>query len=128
MRLLLDTHTLIWCYDGGSRLSPAALDILKDGAHEVYFSLASAWEMAIKVALGKLRLKVGTAELFREATEKYQFLPLPISLQDCLGVENLSPHHGDPFDRLLVSQCQHHQLRLISRDPIFDAYGVKRIW
>jgi PIN domain nuclease of toxin-antitoxin system len=128
VKFLLDTHTLLWWCDGGARIGASAIEAISSEGSEVFFSLASAWEVAIKVSLGKLALRQATEGLFGELFKKYQFQPLPASLEDCLRVESLPWHHRDPFDRLLASQCLGRQLTLLSRDEIFDQYGVRRLW
>lgn len=128
MRLLLDTHALIWWCDGGKQLSPEAFEAIADGHNEAYFSIASAWEMAIKTSLGKLQLQVELENFYRQVCEKHRFQPLRIEMDDCLATEPLPFHHRDPFDRLLVAQSLRQKLALVSRDEVFDLYGVARIW
>ncbi len=119
MRLLLDTHVLIW-WDEGSRLSREAAAAIRNTA-EVYVSAASAWEIAIKTSLGRLRPSRSVAE----AVEDSGFSELPVTFAHTAGVVALPPVHRDPFDRLLAAQALHEGLMLVTRDPVFGRYGVR---
>lgn len=120
MRLLLDTHTFIWVFNGHARLSPAARTVILDGRNEVYVSAVTAWEIAIKRSLGKL----GVRGDYIQGLARYRFSPLSISTEHALAVEALPPHHRDPFDRLLIAQAQVEGLVLVTRDRRFGAYDV----
>ena len=128
MRLLLDTHALLWFATGNRAFSPAARVQTSDPANEVLVSHASAWELAIKTSLGKLRLDRDLSLWLKRYVAGNGFDDLPISLDHVVGVARLPHHHGDPFDRLLVAQCQTERLALVSRDPVFDAYAIRRVW
>jgi PIN domain nuclease of toxin-antitoxin system len=128
MRLLLDTHALIWFCDGNPALRKSARELLVDPEHEKFVSTASIWEMAIKVSTGKLNFPSDFAPHFKSQMAQNGFELLPISYEHAAAVSRLPCHHGDPFDRLLVAQCQGERLALVSRDPAFDAYGIKRVW
>lgn len=119
MNLLLDTHVLIW-WDEGSRLRRDALAAIQDAA-EVYVSAASAWEIAIKTALGRLR----PSRTVSQATDESGFRELPVTFAHAVGVGTLPPVHRDPFDRLLAAQALHEGLVLVTRDPVFGRYGVR---
>jgi len=121
MNLLLDTHVLIW-WDEGRKLAAAARRAIED-ADTVYVSAASAWEVAIKVGLGRLR-PLRTVE---EAVEESGFVELPITFRHAERVAGLPAHHRDPFDRLLIAQAELEGLTLVSRDPVFGRYVVERI-
>lgn len=121
MNLLLDTHVLIW-WDEGRRLSAAARRAI-EAADSVYVSAASAWEVGIKIGLGRLR----PARTVEEAVEESGFLELPVTFRHAQRVADLPPHHRDPFDRLLVAQAEIESLRLVTRDPVFARYAVGRI-
>ena len=116
MRLLLDTHVLIW-WDEGARLKPEASRAIKD-ADQVFVSSASAWEIAIKTSLGRLVSKRTVAEALLEN----HFEELPIYLRHAAEVARLPWHHRDPFDRLLIAQARTDRLTLITRDPAFKPY------
>jgi len=121
VNLLLDTHVLIW-WDEGRRLSAAARRAI-EAADSVYVSAASAWEVAIKIGLGRLR----PARTVEEAADESGFLELPITFRHAQRVSGLPAHHRDPFDRLLVAQAEMEGLTLVTRDPVFERYAVERI-
>lgn len=125
--ILLDTHTFLWALSDSIELSPGARDLLADREIETYLSLASVWEIAIKSGLGKLRLPAPLQECINKARATGLRLA-PIELSHALGVERLPLHHRDPFDRLLASQCLSDGFTLVSRDAVFDDYGVRRLW
>lgn len=128
MRLLLDTHTLIWFLEDAPPLSVAARSAIENGDHVKYISHASAWEMAIKMSLGKLRLPVPYADLFPSRLEAMGFEMLPINLAHFRALLTMPWHHRDPFDRLLIAQAQIEGLTLVTRDSHFAAYGVSILW
>lgn len=127
MAFLLDTHTLIWYFEGNEQLTQKVADILEDPSHDLYISVASLWEIAIKLGLGKLTLQVPFHEL-RELLEKFSIKALSISFDDTSRYLTLPLHHRDPFDRILVAQLMNHSLTLLSRDTAFDAYSIQRVW
>lgn len=128
MTVLLDTHALLWFAMGDATLSDAARARITDPGSEVRVSHASVWELAIKISLGKLKLDRDLTRWLERYVVGNGFSYLPISLVHAAGVARLPHHHGDPFDRLLVVQCESENLRLVSRDTAFDAYGIKRLW
>jgi len=121
VRLLLDTHVLIW-WDEGRRLSAEARRAIHD-ADEVFVSAASAWEVAIKVALGRLR----PTRTVGDAAADSGFVELPVTFQHATRVASLPLHHRDPFDRLLAAQAEVEGLTLVTRDPAFEPYGVEKL-
>ena len=118
MNLLLDTHVLIW-WDEGRRLSSEARRAIRE-AEDVYVSAASAWEVAIKTGLGRLK----PSRTVEQAAAESGFLELPVTFRHTARVASLPPIHRDPFDRLLVAQAAEEGLALVSRDAAFGAYGV----
>ena len=118
MRLLLDTHVLIW-WDEDRRLSAKARRAIHD-ADEVFVSAASAWEVAIKVALGRRR----PSRTVGDAAADSGFTELPVTFQHASRVAFLPLHHRDPFDRLLAAQAEVEGLTLVTRDPAFGPYGL----
>jgi len=121
MRLVLDTHALIWWDE--DRLPRRVTEAIQD-ADVVFVSAVTAWEIAIKAALGKLVAR-GRVE---DALADYGFSSLPISVGHADAVRNLAPHHRDPFDRLLIVQAQTEQLAIVTRDPVFKLYDVAVQW
>ena len=128
MRFLLDTHVFIWWAVDDPRLSAQARVALADAGNTVYFSAASAWELALKVSLGKLALPDDPANLISKAMIEEGMETLPITLHHALGLARLPLHHRDPFDRMLVAQAQLEGLPILSADPAFAAYDVEVIW
>lgn len=128
MRLLLDTHAFLWWVDDAPELPAKARKVIADPGNECLLSLASCWEMAIKVSLGKLKL-AGTVERFiPEQLAANQFGRLDIDFRHVARVATLPFHHRDPFDRLLAAQAEEEKLPIVSADRIFELYGLKRIW
>lgn len=123
MKLLLDTHVLLWWLDDPALLSIAARERISDRANDVLISAAVAWEIAIKRGLGKL---VAPANLM-SALAACNFQPLAISLAHALATETLPAYHRDPFDRLLVAQATLENGTIVSRDPLLAHYGVPLI-
>lgn len=125
MKLLLDTHVFIWWADQPEKLSPAALSALKDEANELLLSVASVWEMQIKIQLGKLKLSLPLKELVKNQQETNDITVSPVALTHVLALDALPFHHKDPFDRLLIAQSIEEDLTLVSADSQFSAYSVK---
>ena len=128
MKYLLDTHSLLWYLAGSRLLSSKARLVIDDTLNTVYLSTASLWEIAIKSSLGKLILAQPFEVMFPKLLDDNSIEILPITLNHLAKVEKLPFHHRDPFDRILAVQTTVENLLFISADPIFDAYGVKRIW
>ena len=131
MKLLADTHAFLWLVGGDPQLSQAARTHLEDANNEILLSLASIWEMAIKVSTGKLTQLTSSKSFDVQVTEllaKNGISLLPISFPHAARVATLPFHHRDPFDRSLAAQTELESLSLISADTIFDEYGIQRIW
>jgi PIN domain nuclease of toxin-antitoxin system len=126
MRVLLDTHAFLWWVEDDPRLSLAARKAITD-ATEGLLSIASCWELAIKVSRGRLALSK-PIERLAEVLGGSEFQLLPIDLDDVARVATLPPHHRDPFDRMLIAQALGDGLTIVSADPVFKKYGVKRVW
>ena len=120
MRLLLDTHVLVWCLSGDRRLPPATAELIRNPATDVYFSAVSIWEVAIKSALGKLR---ADANVMLKYLVDEGFKELPVMARHTVATVTLPMHHRDPFDRLLVAQSRMESLRLLTNDKIMALYG-----
>lgn len=124
MNLLLDTHVFLWAVDDSPLLSRQARLAITDGHNIVFVSAATAWEISIKKAIGKLRVPVRN---YLEELQRHRFLPLSIRTEHALAVEQLPPHHNDPFDRMLVAQAQVERLTLVTHDSRMKAYAVEVI-
>jgi PIN domain nuclease of toxin-antitoxin system len=120
LRLLLDTHVLIW-WSGGNQVAPAAAAAIGAADNEVLVSVASVWEAEIKSATGKLKLAV---DLEVEPAE-HGFGSLDITAAHAVAAARLPLHHGDPFDRMLIAQAQLEGLTIVTRDPVFERYPVR---
>jgi PIN domain nuclease of toxin-antitoxin system len=127
MNLLIDSHTLLWWLGATDKVSSEAFDALKNAGNRVYVSAAVAWELAIKVNLGKLNARELVSDLPRVLFEK-GFRRLAISMGHALRAGALPRHHRDPFDRMLIAQSQALGFPIVSADVTFDRYGVERIW
>ncbi len=127
MQHLLDTHTLIWFINGNEELSAKARKAIETDDAINFVSIATLWEIAIKVSLDKLELKVPFSEI-REKMEENSFQLLPINFEDTLTVSTLPFHHRDPFDRIIIAQSIAQELTIISKDKLFADYGVKLLW
>ena len=125
MKLLLDTHIFIWWADQPEKLSPAALSALEDEANELLLSVASVWEMQIKIQLGKLKLSLPLKELVKNQQETNDLTVSPVALTHVLALDALPFHHKDPFDRLLIAQGILEGLTVVTADSQFSAYSVK---
>ena len=123
--LLLDTHIFIWWVDQPERLSPSALSALQDEANELLLSVASVWEMQIKIQLGKLKLSLPLKEIVKNQQEANDLPVSPVALTHVLALDALPFHHKDPFDRLLIAQSIEEQLTIVTADSKFSAYSVK---
>ena len=124
MRLLADTHVVLWALLRPSKLDRRAARALRAAANDVLVSAASLWEMAIKAELGKLRLPGPLGEWLPEALERTGLETLPIAGAHALAAGALPPHHRDPFDRMIAAQALSDGLTVVTRDARFAAYGV----
>ena len=123
MNLLLDTHVFLWWRTDSVRL-PRNVRTVVSRAESVLVSAASGWEVAIKIALGRLRLR----EPFGWMVDDSGFTALPVTLVHTERLTLLPSHHRDPFDRMLIAQSQIEDLALVSDETLFDAYSVERVW
>ena len=128
MRVLLDTHALLWSAIDDKRLSERARSVIENLKTEVYVSAASAWEVTTNVRLGKLPGAEGLASQFAENLRRMGFLELTITVEHAQRAGQLAGAHRDPFDRMLIAQSQAENLAIVSNEEIFDGYGVRRIW
>ena len=128
MKVLLDTHAFIWWDSHPTKLSPQARATCEDRANVVLLSVASAWEMQIKLQLGQLALHLPLAEVIASQQQSNDIQVLPVALGHVLALQDLPAHHKDPFDRLLIAQANVEEAVLISHDPVFAHYAVKVLW
>jgi PIN domain nuclease of toxin-antitoxin system len=128
MRLLVDTHAFLWMILDPDRLSPSAKRRLRDPSTEKHLSIASIWEMAIKISLGKLRLDDPLEDIIEVEALQNDVSILTIRPVHAIAVAGLPFHHRDPIDRLIVCQAIEEDLRILSSDDAFDAYDVERLW
>lgn len=127
MKLLLDTHTLMWVDSDSSRLSSACKQALQDPANETWFSAASIWEIQIKVALRKLSLRA-PLETILQVQLANNLRELPIRSSHAIALAQLPSVHKDPFDRILAAQAIVEDMTLVTSDAVFSKYPVKTLW
>lgn len=128
MRVLIDTHVFLWWVEGERALPAKARAVIANPGNECLLSMASVWELAIKAGLGKLKLSLPVRRYVVENVAANGFRLLEIGVAHVGRVEALAQHHGDPFDRLLIAQALEEKLPVVTADPVFGKYGVKRIW
>jgi PIN domain nuclease of toxin-antitoxin system len=128
MRLLLDTHTFLWFIGGNINLSDSSRKLIEDRENQRFLSVASLWEMSIKVSIGKLKLALSfpdlvKREIYGNAIELLEILPTHLEV-----LARLPFHHKDPFDRLIISQSIVERMTVITKDTAFESYPVKLLW
>lgn len=128
MRLLLDTHAILWWLQGDTALSTRARETIADDASDIFVSAASAMEITTKYRIGKLPRATAAAHAFELMVDSQGFIPLPIGLLHAQVAGLLPIPHKDPFDRLLIAQAQIEVLTLVSNEALFDEFGVTRLW
>ncbi len=128
MRLLIDTRAFLWWVGDSRELSRRARAAIGNGRNECLVSIASGWEIAIKVSLGELRIEGSLDRFLPEQIAANGFRPLPIDLKHAARVAALPFHHREPFDRLLAAQALEEDLALVTADPVFAKYGIRRVW
>jgi PIN domain nuclease of toxin-antitoxin system len=131
MKLLLDTHALIWFYENAPELSAQAKTAIEDPANESFASLTSFWEMSIKMGVGKLSISAPLEKFVEDVTNNGIQL-LPVEMKHIIHYQTLPFHHRDPFDRMIVAQVLTEGMNIVSADKIFDEYlksnSVHRVW
>lgn len=125
MRILLDTQIFIWWADNPEKLSKLVLSALEDDSNDLLLSVASVWEMQIKIRLGKLKVSLPLVELVQSQQAANDLHVLPVALPHVLALEALPFHHKDPFDRLLIAQSIEEAATIVSVDPQFSSYPVQ---
>jgi PIN domain nuclease of toxin-antitoxin system len=127
MDLLLDTHSLIWFLNGDEKLSDKAKSMIEDPTNSKIVSIASIWEIAIKISLDKFRFPKGFKH-FLDMVEDNGFEILPITFEHAIELSTLEFIHRDPFDRLLIAQCMADKLIIVTKDDNIKRYNIKIIW
>ena len=128
MRILFDTHVLIWLVEGDKNLSTVARSAIEDEDNSLYLSIASLWEITIKLSLGKLDLQLSVDEMVESFLIPGGIEILQIEIGHLSILRDLPLHHRDPFDRLIIAQAQAEKMTLISADGVFDLYDVDLRW
>jgi PIN domain nuclease of toxin-antitoxin system len=128
MKYLLDTHAFLWFVMDDKRLSTEARFLIKDSKNEIFFSAATAWEMAIKVRLNRLKIKGNLESFIMEQLSANNIVPLSITVSHSLYTERLPQIHKDPFDRLIIAQSIVENLQLITKDQDIRKYNLKVVW
>lgn len=128
MPALIDTHTFLWLTGDTSRLSPTARSFMEDKSNQLLLNIASGWEIAVKLSIGKLKVALPLDELLTAAAARAVVQLTPITNAHVIAVSRLPFHHRDPFDRLMAAHCLTEGLPIVSQDAVFDTYGVRRIW
>ena len=128
MRFLVDTHTFLWAVQSPEKLTDRVRSVFADRDAELLVSIATPWEMAIKAGIGKLENGAEILDNFEIRATACGYRMLETSIKHAIRSGNLPRYHKDPFDRLLIAQALDLDLALLSRDDIFDRYGVRRIW
>lgn len=124
MRLLLDTHALIWSATDPDQLSDVAATAIRDPENDVFVSAVSGWEIAIKRSRGRLRFP----DVDRAMLASLRLTEFPVTLAHAAAIAHLPDHHRDPFDRMLIAQARADDLTVVTRDRAFDAYEVSLAW
>ncbi|MGH7899430.1 MAG: type II toxin-antitoxin system VapC family toxin [Candidatus Binatia bacterium] len=128
MRLLLDTHAFLWIANGVPTVPPRVLAAYRDRSNEVLLSVVSAWEIQVKVQVGKLELDDPLADLIATERDRNALKILPVELGHVFALGDLATHHRDPFDRLLVAQAIAENAKLVTADPELAKYPVEILW
>src|SRR5688572_17442121 len=128
MQILLDTHAFLWFISDSPQLSSTASAYMKDTDNTLYLSIASLWEIAIKVSVGKFTPTEPLERLFNEQMAANDISLLGMGISHLITLSSLTLHHRDPFDRLLIAQAIVEQMPLLSADSAFDSYPIQRLW
>lgn len=128
MKLLLDTHALLWTINRERQLPAALVDLIEDAQNDVYVSTASIWEATIKIGLGKLRVPGQTIDYLIGHIEAHNLTVLAVTLAHMRALQRLPQIHRDPFDRMLVAQAQANSLTLLTIDADIALYDVSTLW
>jgi len=127
MNLLLDTHALLWFLSGDQRIPLKTVATVADTSNDCYISIASLWEVSIKLGLGKLSLDFSFRE-FPQKLELIEVRQLPMTISHLDRLRSIPNHHRDPFDRLIISQAIEEDMTVVTKDPVFREYPVQVLW
>ena len=125
---LLDTHTFLWLVTGDKQLSTFARQCFLDINNQFYLSAVTGFEIAVKYSLGKLQLTEPPKKFITHHVQANGLIPLPVTIEHTLYLEDLPFHHRDPFDRLLVAQALAENIPILSADKILSEYPIQRVW
>ena len=128
MKILFDSHSLVWFLDGDERLSGRARAAIEQDDATLYVSAVSAWEIANKVRLGKWPEAAILVETFAQTMDRYALEPLPVTMAHAHLAGSMAGRHRDPFDRMLAAQAQIENVPLVTADPVFRAFGTRVLW
>jgi len=128
MRVLLDTHAFLWWIQDSDRLSRVAREVIADRTNSVLVSLASFWEISIKISLGRLSLTDNSLTFIQRQIHENEFHFFPITLDHAWGLQDLPPLHNDPFDRMLIIQAQQEGIPLLTCDDAIRQYAIETRW
>lgn len=128
MRLLLDTHVLLWWHDQPARLTETAYDAINDPGNDVFISVVNGWEIQIKAQLGKLMLPKPLNIILQEEQATNGFRLLSVTIEHVYALDSLPLHHRDPFDRFLIAQAHQGDLTLVTHDPKLSPYSISLLW
>ena len=128
MRILIDTHALLWAMTGDVQLSAAARQAYLNADNDLFLSAVSFWEICLKVGLGKLSLSEGWSNAVEQELKANGIQWLPITVGHCLGIVKLPFHHRDPFDRMLVAQALTEDMSIMTADKQLSRYSIPCLW
>ena len=128
MKILIDTHALIWFCEGNTNLSETARKVMQDDANDKLISPAVPWEMAIKISIGKLKLKTDFSSIFPGVASANGFYLLPLHFFHFEYLMTMPKHHADPFDRIMIAQALSEDCSIVTIDPNFAKYSAKILW
>jgi len=128
VKAILDTHTLLWLADSPQKLPKNIYSLCENDKNELYISIASFWELSIKMSIGKIELEDDALTRLKHWCDENTITTIPISLQHCRLVQDLPFHHRDPFDRLIIAQAISENLDVLTVDEHFPKYNVTVIW
>jgi PIN domain nuclease of toxin-antitoxin system len=128
MDYILDTHTFLWFITDNDNLTQKAKKIIENSSSKIFLSSAVAWEISIKISIGKIILNTGLENFILKAIQQYRFIPMPITISHAVRVNKLRDIHKDPFDRILIAQSIIEKAPLITSDRMIRKYNIKTVW